>query len=394
MRGTYAGTVVIDAVKDIVAALRERSAGEWTTMITEDFVKGQKRDDIFEIEGKEILVGITNRKESHDVYATLKKDEYVIKFVGDKLVIIGFDEYATSAAVAHFIEAYLSGSVETLEIALETEIKGEASLRKIAVNNEADYRIMTMNIQDHKFNTALERYDALEEVVKYTSVDVIGFQEFCVENAKRLIPLLKAQGYTVIHQEVYTGSSDGSNRVPLAYKTSKFSCLAKGWKQLPGGDNRFGVTWAVLKNKTTSETFGVTTTHFYNVGVLEDKVIIRQDNTKMVLSVTNDIIKTYGCEVINMGDYNMRSFDKSYHMMVDSGVLADTRFTSFRDGIMVRVGHSLGSSVPSEGSASRTIDFFFATSKVNALRTRAVVNMASATSTDHSPVYTDISFVK
>ena len=76
VRGTYAGTVAIDAVKDIVAAFRERSAGEWTTSITEDFVKGQKRDDVFEIEGKEILVGITNRKESQDVYATLKIFSY------------------------------------------------------------------------------------------------------------------------------------------------------------------------------------------------------------------------------------------------------------------------------------------------------------------------------
>ena len=93
-----------------------------------------------------------------------------------------------------------------------------------------------------------------------------------------------------------------------------------------------------------------------------------------------------------MGDFNMRSFDEAYHLMVDSGVLNDSRFVSFRDGLMVRIGHNLNSTVTAEGSPSRTIDYLFTTSNVNVLRTRAVINMKSATSTDHSPVYADISF--
>ena len=59
---------------------------------------------------------------------------------------------------------------------------------------------------------------------------------------------------------------------------------------------------------------------------------------------------------------------------------------------MTRWGHMLGSSLPLEGSPSRTIDFFFTTSKVNVLRNRAVANMHASTSTDHYPVYCDISF--
>ena len=142
------------------------------------------------------------------------------------------------------------------------------------------------------------------------------------------------------------------------------------------------------------EIFAATTTHFYNVGALEDKVIIRKDNTKTILSVTKDIVNRYGCEVINMGDYNMRTYDEAYHLMVDDGILSETRFTAFRYGIMIRGGHTLNNTVPLVGSPSRVIDFFFTTSKVNVLRSRSVVNMTSATTTDHSPVYTDISFIK
>lgn len=87
------------------------------------------------------------------------------------------------------------------------------------------------------------------------------------------------------------------------------------------------------------------------------------------------------------------TFDAAYHLMVDSSILKETRFTSFRDSIMLRSAHALGSTERSEGSPSKTIDFFFATSKVNALRTRTVINMTAAT-TDHFPIYTDISFTK
>ena len=35
-----------------------------------------------------------------------------------------------------------------------------------------------------------------------------------------------------------------------------------------------------------------------------------------------------------------------------------------------------------------------ATSKVNVLRSRTIINMTSAVTSDHAPVYTDISFIK
>ncbi len=57
----------------------------------------------------EILVGKTNRQESQDVYANLKENEYVIKWVGKKLVIAGYDDNMMGRAYDFFINTFISG---------------------------------------------------------------------------------------------------------------------------------------------------------------------------------------------------------------------------------------------------------------------------------------------
>ncbi len=52
----------------------------------------------------EILVGNTNRKESKEIYATLKSNDYFIGMVNNRLLIIGGSDKATSEAVMHFTE--------------------------------------------------------------------------------------------------------------------------------------------------------------------------------------------------------------------------------------------------------------------------------------------------
>ena len=335
--------------------------------------------------GGEALVA-NNKTVGANQYSIVTKTNGEIYIVGGNAIAA---EYASQLIVKLLANA--TGTVELSSICSDTPKTLNTKNDHLDLTDGSEYRFMTMNMLWYSHHPDETRYNRFIEFINYYSPDVIGLQECCKDNMNKFIPMLKSAGYTVIQQDVFNGVGD-NNTVPLAYKTSKFTCVEKGWKQLPGGSKFFGVTWAVLKDKTTSEIFGVTTSHFYNEGVLEDKVIIRQDNTKMILSITNDIINKHGCEVVNMGDFNMRSFDVAYHLMVDSGILADSRFVSFRDGIISRIGHNLGSTVPSEGSPSRTIDYFFTTSKVNVLRTRAVINMTSATSTDHCPVYCDISF--
>lgn len=325
---------------------------------------------------------------------TVKSNQYsVVNKTKGEIYVLGGSTIAAEYAAQFIVKALADstgGTVELTDICFDTPVTLNTAKHTLPITDGADYRILTLNMQIYEYNPDTTRYAKLMEAVNYYAPDVIGFQECCEVNMEKFMPMLKAAGYTVIQQEVHTASGI-NNRVPLAYKTSRFTCVSKGWEQLPGGDSRFGTTWAVLKNKKTGETFAVTTSHFYNVGHIDDKVIIRQDNTNAVIALTKKIIKKYGCEVINMGDFNMRSFDEAYHLMVDSGILTDSRFVAARDGVLKRIGHELGSSKLSEGAATRTIDYFFVTDQVNILRNRACINMTIACSTDHFPVYADIS---
>ena len=55
----------------------------------------------------DILVGLTNRAESAQVHATLSEGEYTIQMVGKRLIILGYDEACTVAAVEYFINNIL-----------------------------------------------------------------------------------------------------------------------------------------------------------------------------------------------------------------------------------------------------------------------------------------------
>ncbi len=94
-------------------------------------------DDETEVEC-EILVGETNRKESVDALVELKgkikKEGYVIKVVGSKIVILGHTEDYTALGVKQFINAFVSKSTKEKCLYLE---KGDTT--KFGKNGEVLY---------------------------------------------------------------------------------------------------------------------------------------------------------------------------------------------------------------------------------------------------------------
>ncbi len=331
----------------------------------------------------------SNKTVGTNQYSIVNKTTGEIYIIGGTSIAA---EYASQLITTALSKA--TGNVELKDLCFDTPKTFNINKNHLPLTDGADYRFMTFNMLWYEGNNDTSRYSKMVEFINYYSPDVIGFQECCIENMNRFIPMLKAQGYTVIQQQVYTGPADGNNRVPLAYKTSKFTCLESGWKELPGGSSWFGVTWAVLKDKATSQVIAATTTHFYNIGGWDHKLPIRVENSQMILDVTKDIVKRHGCEVVNMGDYNMRPYDEAYHLMIGDGIVDDTRFHSFRDGLLFRAAHAVGSTELIGGSPSRNIDFFFTTSKVNVFRTKIVINLHTSYCSDHWPVLLDFSLNK
>ena len=87
-----AGVQVRDALQDILGG---------TVEISDDYVM---RGETIPTDAPEILVGLTNRQESIDVHAALLPNEYAIKMVGKRLVIVGYDDERTTMAVKEFLK--------------------------------------------------------------------------------------------------------------------------------------------------------------------------------------------------------------------------------------------------------------------------------------------------
>ncbi len=98
MRADMCAQTISNAAVTVRNALQKYSGG--TVGIDNDYVE---RGTPVPTDTKEILVGMTNRQESIDTHASLKETEYVIKFVGERLVIIGYDDACTEAAAAAFV---------------------------------------------------------------------------------------------------------------------------------------------------------------------------------------------------------------------------------------------------------------------------------------------------
>ena len=86
-----AGVQVRDALQNILGSVVE---------ISDDYVM---RGETIPADTPEILVGLTNRQESIDVHAALQPNEYAIKMVGKRLVIVGYDDDRTVMAVKDFL---------------------------------------------------------------------------------------------------------------------------------------------------------------------------------------------------------------------------------------------------------------------------------------------------
>ena len=99
---------------------------------------------------KEILVGNTNRKESIEASKNLRFDDYVIKKVGNKIVVAGGSPSALKGAVELFLDSFFDSDAKTVKIPTGEGYKYEGTyeIEKLTVNG--------INIKEYKiFNRSL-----------------------------------------------------------------------------------------------------------------------------------------------------------------------------------------------------------------------------------------------
>ncbi len=99
VRPDGASTEIRTTAVRLCAAIKEKT-GLKEVPISDDYVN---RNDPVPTDTLEILVGRTNRAESVDAHAQLSENQYIISFTNNRVVIIGYDDAATSEAVNYFI---------------------------------------------------------------------------------------------------------------------------------------------------------------------------------------------------------------------------------------------------------------------------------------------------
>lgn len=403
VRGSYADDVEVSAAVSLNSAFRQVCTGSWKSSITDDFVKGQSRDDIFEIEGKEILVGVTNRKESHDVLSTLTKDQYVIKVVGEKIVIIGYDEYATAAAVECFISTYLNEAIEDkLEIENTLEINGEASLRKIAINSEAQYRIMTWNLGCMVSADNNGQVECIDILLRYLP-DIIGLQECNAAVHNKVLSNLP-ENYAFANKKHSNGTT--VNYTPIIYNTDLFTLIESDLVWLRGrytGTNTKSLNWAVFEDNG-GQKFALINFHgavcsnsysgfenYTSAQLTKQALEWKLDNVVQVLEIKKSIADKYGdIPIMITGDNNFNSSSEPYKNLTAEG-FTDAELTARVSRVTgYKTSYSYGT-VPGEGLS---IDHIFGLNGVDFVVHGIVRGDDVWKASDHSPVYVDFNFLK
>lgn len=206
--------------------------GDFSLPITDDWVKGGVITDEL-LNAKEILVGNTNRPESAQALEGVDPTSYVIKVIGNKIVINAEKTSILYAAIEHFISEYVNITDNNLVIPNELcYISEPVPQVEFIKNNEQSVKVVYLDSLDNSQNSANENdrldldviyaKDLRDTINKYSGVkfglstdwykpgtDISGNQEILVGNTSReeTMQFLKGlnynqYGFTVIGNKI------------------------------------------------------------------------------------------------------------------------------------------------------------------------------------------------
>lgn len=394
---------------DCAVEMRSKLCESYNTQlpIVSDWQKGLGKDELIENNEREILVGNTNRKESREVLATLKENQYAVKWVGLKLVIVGYDDYATAAAVKAFTEKYITGG-DTLIFPVSDQLSGTASVQKIFLTKDSDIRIMSYNLAGttKEFDT---RKNYIADSILYYLPDVIGFQE-C--NAKVHSTILSASTLAKYYSTNIRMHSNNKtyNYTPILYLKEKYKNVESGVTFLRSrytGTNTKSISWAVLERKADGERFIVVNMHGslwstdYTLPAGETHATMGEkakyewklDNAKEMVDKIAELQAKYGnIPAFTTGDYNFNSNHDAYKITMKSTGLDSSSDTAKTKDSAGSYHNNVGEKPSAAGLPIDHIFYFPNLSDVFCYKIGATQTDLNAS--DHCPVYADFKLIK
>ena len=338
--------------------------------------------------------------------------QYALCKKGNNIVIVANDAMGAEMGTQAIISAMRQTGKGTLE--LSTLCKDSAVTYTYGSNlnleKDAEYRIMTYNIERVELNSA-DRSDLHLANILFYNPDVVGFQEFCTDLKATLGAKLTLNGYNLVqptpekYDSVDTSCASRysftNNYAPIAYKASKFTLLESGAKRIipsrTSGNSIQGsygwpgytCTWAVLKDNVTGEVFAVTSLHNKTGGAAADaeKKIV---SLGLVKGIVDKIVNTHNCPVFMVGDYNSNEGMADYKSFVNkTNKIYDSRYVAER-GYSIGHSHDSSGKVACSGTTQNAIDHIFVTGNARVLRHRYAHSISVAQAADHKPVFIDV----
>ena len=402
IRPELSQSYLLEAMTDFRNAVKAKYGVTFSP--ADDFVKGLASDAAYETEELEILIGATNRKESKEVLATLNRGEYKICVVGNKLVMIGYNDYLTSLAVKDFMENELAAASDEKFTIATSVSRLETNGAETIGNTDATLRIMTFNVLGSG-SEYLKRVPVILKTIETHSPDVIGFQECNKDQHNNMLNQLK--DYAIAYK-----THKGSSTVvytPILYRKDKYNLLDAGAEWL---DSRYTKTntksigWAVLEDKKTGDKFAVINIHgslWSNDYDLPDGKthadmnalaanVWKEDNIRQMYDRMQAILSQYGdIAVLWTGDFNFNKDHAAYKKATEEYKMHEAEVTATdKKDAGLKTTHPVGQK--NDPESGKSIDHIFGNSKVT-FRLHQVCNEGDEINgSDHYAVFADVKF--
>lgn len=271
-----------------------------------------------------------------------------------------------------------------------------------AVTIDGDIRIMFHNI----WGGSVYNRDDMEAVLFNTYLpDVLGLQEVNKNFRSEKVSLFDMLNDQYAEVPVNATNAAKNNYTPLLYRTDRLELIDAGWHLYDdgAGDQSKSVTWAIFKLKETGEQFGVASTHFYWTGDDLGKSA-RLIDAKEIAEEIEAVYAKYQVPIIIGGDFNCN---------ISSDPLRNLRLAGWQDAWSTATvyksntnGHhsyatldpltGLYANAPAPSNIySASIDHIYTYGEGIEVRVfDTILHRFALDSSDHCPIYVDISFKK
>lgn len=199
-----AALTVKNAIADATGVELERS---------DDWIKpgDQAAADAAET-SKEILVGHTNRKETAEAIKDLQAYEFIIKVMGNKLVICGGSEISTLTAAEYFAANCVTAGATTVELPLTYEYKGTIDMSTSETHSTTYQQMGDVIIQAYAENF-FDRRGKLKGTEFWDTAEIMEAMLDAYEQSKNPQYLTYAENIATMHFDADNSKANHLNNM-------------------------------------------------------------------------------------------------------------------------------------------------------------------------------------